>query len=80
MTAGDIAIVIGASVQAASVILGLGKLQGCIKDIREDMREMRTSIQAFLLSQTASAARRDQYEREHLTNCPPENPQPRNSP
>lgn len=57
MTAGEIAIVIGASVQAASVILGLGKIQECIKDIRDDMRETRTSLQAFLLTQAAIATR-----------------------
>jgi hypothetical protein len=58
MTAGDIAIVIGASVQAASVILGLGRMQGCIRDIREDMHEVRTSIQSFLIAQSLVANRR----------------------
>jgi hypothetical protein len=57
MSAGDVAIIIGASVQAASVILGLGRLQGCIKDIREDMHEMRTSIQSFLLAQSIISSR-----------------------
>jgi hypothetical protein len=58
MSAGDIAIIIGASVQAASVILGLGKIQGCIKDIRDDMRETRTSLQSFLLTQVSLLNRR----------------------
>jgi hypothetical protein len=72
MSAGDIALVIGTSVQAATVILGIGRFQGCSRDIREDMREMRTSIQSFLLAQAALTARRDQYELEHPTNCPPQ--------
>ena len=48
MNATEIAVIIGASVQAASTILGLGVIRGQIGDIREDMRYMRESVQNCL--------------------------------
>jgi hypothetical protein len=48
MTAGDITIIIAAAAQAASVIIGIGALNQKLTDVRDDMRELRGSLQNFL--------------------------------
>jgi hypothetical protein len=48
MSATDIAIIIAAGANAAGVIIGLGQLRQSLADVRDDIREMRASLQAFL--------------------------------
>ena len=48
MTPEGIAILIAAAANAATVILGVGKLQQKLDDVRDDIREIRTSIQNCL--------------------------------
>ena len=48
MSATDIAIIVAAGANAAGVIIGLGQLRQSLDDVRDDIREMRASLQAFL--------------------------------
>jgi len=70
MTPEGIAILIAAAANAATVILGVGKLQQKLDDVRDDMREIRTSIQNCL---QALVADRPQTAR-------PRSPDPEQSP
>ena len=53
MTASDIAIIIAAAANAGAVLIGLGRLQGKIEDVRQDMRSLsqdtRSCLQTLLL-------------------------------
>jgi hypothetical protein len=48
MNAESVAVIIAAGAQAASVILGIGQLTQKLADVREDMREIRSSLQSCL--------------------------------
>lgn len=48
MAPDGIAVLVAAGAQALTVLLGLGRVQQAIKDVRDDMRETRMSIQSCL--------------------------------
>lgn len=50
MCASDVAVIVAAAAQAATVILGIGRLRQSLSDVRDDVKDMRAALQSFLVA------------------------------